>query len=117
MRGEPVNPLSGIGTNNDNPSPKMPQVMFVGGGFTDAELAEMLAAPEGKSIPWVSPGQEAREEVRRMGDLMSPEQRAKGPGEGVMEVVVRQVKGCLRERGVVEGGEGLKGVGGAMWRC
>ncbi|KAK5174291.1 uncharacterized protein LTR77_001371 [Saxophila tyrrhenica] len=118
MKGTPVNPESQIGTNTDNPNPKIPAAIFVGGGFSDDELESMRAVPEAKMLPWVSPSQSTREEVRKVGDLMSREQREGGPGEGVMEVVVRRVKECLKEHGVVEGGEGLEGKdGGELWRC
>lgn len=118
MNGTPVNPLSGIGSNHNNPNPKIPAAIFVGGGFSDDELSGMMSVPEAKLLPWLSPGDECRAEVRKLGDLMSKEQREGGPGDGVMEVVVRRVKECLAAHGIVEGGEGLSGTGGGeLWRC
>ena len=95
----------------------IPVAIFVGGGFSPEELAEMMATPEAKTVVWVTPGTEGREEVRAKGDLMSKEQREQGPGKGMMEIVVGRVKECLRSHGVKEGEEGWKGKGGELWRC
>jgi hypothetical protein len=55
MAGTPVNPLSGVGSNNDNPNPKIPKAIFVGGGFSDEELAQMMGKEEARELPWVCP--------------------------------------------------------------
>lgn len=116
MRGEPVNPSTGIGTNTDNPNPRIPVAMFVGGGFSAEELQDMMSAPEAKSLPWINPGEQGRQEVRAKGDLMSREHQTQGPGKGMMEIVVGRVKECLRSHGIVEGNEGWQGHGGELWR-
>ena len=98
MRGEHITSPSGVGTNS-----AVPQAMFVGGGFSDEELNEMMAIPEGKSIPWLAPDAEQKAEVR-----------AKGP-EAAMEDIVARTKKCLRDHGLVEGGDG-RAAGGVLWR-
>ncbi len=117
IRGEPVKSLSGIGTNNDNPNPKVPKVLFVGGGFSEEELSEMRNTDEAKSLPWVNPGPRTREEVQKVGNLMSKEQRDGGPGPDVMEVVTRRVKECLKAHGVTDDEGDLSKEGGQLWYC
>jgi hypothetical protein len=53
MSGEPVNSLSGVGTNNNDPNPKIPKAIFVAGGFSDDEIAEMMQREEAKKLAWV----------------------------------------------------------------
>jgi hypothetical protein len=139
MAGTPVNPLSGVGSNNDNPNPKIPKAIFVGGGFSDEELSEMMGKEEAKDLPWVcpifdhqlgngqfcvsnadifhqvTPSPAAKEEVQRIGNPM--EQRDSGPGKTIMEVVVRRVKACLQERGLAEGYEGKVIGPGELWKA
>ena len=102
MRGEPVKSVAGVRSNADYEPPKVQKAMFVGGGFSQDELRDMMAIPEGKSIPWLAPDPE------RMGDV-----RAAGGPEKAMEMIVGKVKKCLIEHGMVEGSEDRVEVG--LW--
>lgn len=117
LSGRPVNPISGVGSNTDNPNPKIPLAIFVGGGFAPEEMEQMRGREEANQLPWITPSQEGRAEVRAKGDLMSKEQQQSGPGKGMMEIVVERVKDCLKSHGVVDGQEGWKGNGGELWLC
>lgn len=101
MRGEHPKSESDVGTNNG-----IPKAIFVGGGFSDDELNDMMAIPEGKSIPWLAPDAEQKAEVR-----------AKGP-EAAMESIVARTKRCLGDHGLAEGRDltEAEGKGGELWR-
>jgi hypothetical protein len=53
ISGTPVNSLSGVGSNTDNPNPKIPKAIFVGGGFTDEEIAYMMEDQAAVKLAWV----------------------------------------------------------------
>ena len=103
MRGEKVNPPSGVGTNTDNPNPIVPKALFVGGGFSEDELYDMMSIPEGKNMVWLAPGGNHREEVAQQG----------GP-EVMLQSIVDRTKKCLMDHGMVEGKE--DGFEAEEWR-
>jgi hypothetical protein len=101
MEGKPTKPQSGVGTNVNAASPQIPKAMFVGGGFSEDELQEMLQIAEGKAIPWLASDPNRKDEVR-----------AKGL-DAMMASIAERAKGELKEIGLGEGAEVVKG---GLWR-
>lgn len=99
MRGERLsNPQSSVGSNitQDRTEPEIPKAIFVGAGFTEEELQEMM--PEGFEIPWLAPHPNRKDEAQR--------REQDGSAMSMMEMIVSRVKECLREQvGLVEGQE------------
>lgn len=97
MQGKPTQPQSGVGTNVNAASPQIPKAMFVGGGFSEDELQEMLQISEGKSVPWLASDPNRKDEVR-----------AKGL-DAMMASIAERAKGKLGEIGVGQDAEEVKG--------
>lgn len=102
MRGENIKPQAGCtGTNADSSASTRPKAMFVGGGFSDAELHEMMEVSEARSIPFVAPDPDRQSEVPQ--------------GQGFpMDHIVSRVKTCMEKNGLVEGSE--ESVRPGLWR-
>ena len=83
LNGEYTIPVSGLGSNFNNPSPRVPKAIFIGGGFSETEIKEMYKVKSLQQVPWLYP----------------PAGRANGTVVPPTEVIVARVKQVFQEHG------------------
>lgn len=98
LKGKRIEPASGKGSNTKTSEPKIPEAIFVGGGFSETELEEMRAVDVLRTVPWMYP---------------SAHKRPKTTGPPPIEMIVARAKEAFAEHGFVEGGEDQVEVG--LW--
>ncbi|PIA97281.1 hypothetical protein CB0940_06060 [Cercospora beticola] len=99
LAGEATIPVSGLGSNINNPSPEAPWAIFIGGGFAASEINEMYGSSLAlQTVPWLYPPTTARAN----GTVVPP-----------TAMIVERVKAIFREHGLVPG-NGTKPAGG-IW--
>ena len=54
-------PQSGLGSNFNNPDPRNPKAIFIGGGFSQSEIDEMISVESLLTVPWLYPPTAGRE--------------------------------------------------------
>lgn len=101
MAGKKIDdPRTDIGSNLDrytkNETPVIPQVVFLGADFNETEILDMSSSHP--DIPWLASAPERRWESKKIAD-------ANPDGPRALELVASRAKACLREHGMVEGGE------------
>ncbi|KAK5170457.1 uncharacterized protein LTR77_005045 [Saxophila tyrrhenica] len=55
LKGEYTIPVTMLGSNFNNPNPKVPKAIFIGGGFAQSEIDEMYNVCSLQVVPWVYP--------------------------------------------------------------
>ncbi|RMX89504.1 hypothetical protein D0869_00824 [Hortaea werneckii] len=90
LKGEPIKPASGVGTNADNPSTQIPLAMVVGKGFSESELEEMRKLEGADTLPWLYP-----DPLKSMASTLS--------GPFLLDAIAKRTKACLGAHGVAEG--------------
>ncbi|KXS97039.1 hypothetical protein AC578_2858 [Pseudocercospora eumusae] len=91
VTGEYSIPVSGLGSNVNSPSPKVPKAIFVGGGFSQWEINKMYYTyAEVQAVPWLYPPTTAR---------------ANGTVIPSTEVIVARVKQVFAQYGLVPGND------------
>ncbi|KAF2210753.1 hypothetical protein CERZMDRAFT_91138 [Cercospora zeae-maydis SCOH1-5] len=99
LAGEATIPVSGLGSNINNPSPQVPWAIFIGGGFAASEINEMYGSSLAlQVVPWLFPPTAARAN----GTVVPP-----------TAMIVERVKAVFKERGLVPGNN-TKPAGG-VW--
>lgn len=86
-----VKPAAGKGSNMSREQGKVPKVIFVGGGFTDAEFENMRSFEVLRTVPWMYPPASVR---------------ARGKGPPLPELVVAQARKSLADHGLLPGRTG-----------
>ena len=87
-----IKPASGKGSNVGRDESKVPKVIVVGGGFTEAEFEEMRSFKILREVPWMYPPASTR---------------ARGKGPPPSKLVVAQVRKSLADNGMSSGRIGL----------
>ena len=77
-------PASGLGSNFNNPDPRIPKAIFIGGGFSQYEIDAMYNNTAVQGVPWLYPPTASREN----GTIVPP-----------TEVIVATVKGVFAAHG------------------
>ncbi|CZT25513.1 uncharacterized protein RCC_11246 [Ramularia collo-cygni] len=90
LAGEETIPASGLGSNSNTSTPQAPKAIFVGGGFSQSEIAEMYNGTSLQTIPWIYP-------------LAS--ERVNGTIPPRVEMIAARVKQVFAENGFVPGNE------------
>ncbi|KAM3421753.1 hypothetical protein BST61_g2131 [Cercospora zeina] len=99
LAGEATIPVSGLGSNINNPSPQVPWAVFIGGGFAASEINEMYGSSLAfQAVPWLFPPTTARSN----GTVVPP-----------TAMIVQRVKAVFKEYGLVPGNS-TKPAGG-VW--
>ena len=83
LAGESTIPVSGLGSNFNNPNPQVPKAIFIGGGFAASEIEEMYQVPALQAVPWVYP----------------PAGRANGTVPPPTNFIVERLKQVFQEHG------------------
>lgn len=105
LRGEAVTPVSGLGSNLDKKATdrRRPVAIIVGGAFSAEEFEEVRM--EGvRSVPWVK--------VEATNVPLSE----RPPNPSYPATVGVNVKECLRQHGMLDGGVGMAHEG-VVWKC
>lgn len=90
IKGEILIPVSGLGSNMNNPNPRIPKAIFIGGGFSQSEIDEMYSVKSLQTVPWLYPPTASREN----GTIVPP-----------TEAIVGRVKQVFAEHGFIPGND------------
>ncbi|RMY34686.1 hypothetical protein D0865_14116 [Hortaea werneckii] len=102
LKGEPIQPASGVGTNVDTPSTQIPLAMVVGRGFSESELEEMRTLQGADTLPWLYP-----DPLKSMASTLS--------GPFLLDAIAKRTKACLGSHGVAEGKDVTREEMGKVW--
>jgi len=109
LRGEPIHPASGLGSNttlNSDSKPRVPRAVICGKGFSDDEVATLWRCVGGDALPWLLPD-DAQMTWTRMAKT------AATAGTALPGIIAERVDRCMKAHGLVPGKEG--DVGGGVW--
>ncbi|RMY35499.1 hypothetical protein D0866_04556 [Hortaea werneckii] len=102
LKGEPIKPASGVGSNADTLSTQIPSAMVVGRGFCESELEDMRKLQGADTLPWLYP-----DPLKSMASTLS--------GPFLLDAIAKRTKACLGAHGLAEGKDVTGEERGKVW--
>jgi hypothetical protein len=95
LKGQDIQPSSGLGSNANTSKPVVPKAIIVGAGFSRKELDEMRLLEGSKDVPWLYPAASKMAQTG-LGALV---------GKDFMTSIIERAKATMKKNGLVEGEE------------